>query len=104
MSPGDEPNTEIVPESGRVNRTIALTTVDLPAPFGPKRPKACPSSSLNETPSTAQGSRGRYRLRRSRTSSTAAMDPESRRDLCRIYDSGPADKAACRAVFFHLAN
>ena len=50
---------------------MILTTLVLPAPFGPSRPNAWPASTSNVTPSTAHGSPLRYRLRRSRTLTTA---------------------------------
>jgi hypothetical protein len=56
---GLAPNTLTLPESGLVRPTIVFTTVDLPAPLGPRSPKARPGSTANETPCTAQGSRAR---------------------------------------------
>jgi len=49
----DTPSKRTSPESGRYSRVMTLNAVVLPAPFGPMSPEICPSSTSNETPSSA---------------------------------------------------
>src|SRR5437868_15132602 len=48
------PPTEIAPEVGGMKPVIMRMVVDLPAPFGPRKPSTSPFSTLNEIPSTAR--------------------------------------------------
>ena len=52
------PATTASPSSGRLRVVRTFTVVDLPAPFGPRRPKTVPASTLNERPSSAVTSPG----------------------------------------------
>jgi len=45
--------TEILPLVGWIYVVSSLITVDFPAPFGPRKPKICPSSTSRSIPSTA---------------------------------------------------
>src|SRR6266702_220721 len=63
----------MLPPSGRRRPAIILTTLVFPEPLGPRRPNDWPGSSAKVTPSTAQGSRRRYRLRSASTRTTASM-------------------------------
>ena len=42
-----------VPAEGGMNPVIIRMVVDLPAPFGPRKPSTSPRSTVNETPLTA---------------------------------------------------
>jgi len=42
-----------LPLVGWINVVNSLITVDFPAPFGPRKPKICPSSTSRSIPSTA---------------------------------------------------
>jgi len=42
-----------LPLVGWINVVSSLITVDFPAPFGPKKPKICPSFTSRSIPSTA---------------------------------------------------
>src|ERR1041384_4712063 len=48
-----KPPTLTVPEEGGINPVIMRMVVDLPAPFGPRKPSTSPRSTENEMPSTA---------------------------------------------------
>ena len=52
------PATLAAPESGRDRVVRTFTVVDLPAPFGPRSPKTLPSSTANESSSSAVMSPG----------------------------------------------
>src|SRR3954471_19788271 len=47
------PSTRAVPPSGRASVVSMRTTVVLPAPLGPSRPRTRPSGTSNDTPFTA---------------------------------------------------
>ena len=47
------PRISIVPALGSSSPVSILMVVDLPAPFGPRKPKNCPGATLNVTFSTA---------------------------------------------------
>src|SRR5436305_1694344 len=47
------PPTVIVPSEGGMNPVIIRIVVDLPAPFGPRKPSTSPRSTSNETSFTA---------------------------------------------------
>ena len=49
-----KPPTVTVPAEGGMNPVIMRMVVDLPAPFGPRKPSTSPRSTENETPSTAR--------------------------------------------------
>ena len=49
----EAPSRSTVPESGVYRRVMTLKAVVLPAPFGPIRPEIWPSSTSNDTPSSA---------------------------------------------------
>ena len=59
-----------VPDVGGSSVTIMRISVDLPAPFGPSRPKISPGATENEMPSTAVKSPNRLTMFRT---STAAV-------------------------------
>src|SRR5215217_2357147 len=48
------PPTEIRPSFGGMNPVIMRIEVDLPAPFGPRKPSTSPRSTENEMPFTAR--------------------------------------------------
>src|SRR6185437_14893283 len=48
------PQTDAVPELGARNPVIIFIVVDLPAPFGPRKPSTSPFGTLNDTASTAR--------------------------------------------------
>src|SRR5579871_2087162 len=48
------PPTVMVPADGGMKPVIIRMVVDLPAPFGPRKPSTSPRSSENEMPSTAR--------------------------------------------------
>src|SRR5215210_2371059 len=48
-----KPPTEISPAEGGMNPVIIRMVVDLPAPFGPRKPSTSPFSTVKETPFTA---------------------------------------------------
>ncbi len=47
------PHTRTEPAVGDRKPVIIFIVVDLPAPFGPRKPSTCPASTLNEMSSTA---------------------------------------------------
>ena len=47
------PPTKTSPAEGGMNPVIMRIVVDLPAPFGPRKPRTSPISTLNDTPFTA---------------------------------------------------
>ena len=47
------PSTLAVPLSGGKKQLSIFIVVDLPAPFGPRKPSTSPLATANETPSTA---------------------------------------------------
>src|SRR5207247_1719766 len=49
-----KPPTETLPSVGGMNPVIIRMVVDLPAPFGPRKPNTSPRSIENEIPSTAR--------------------------------------------------
>jgi hypothetical protein len=49
------PATRAVPAVGGRSVVSMCTVVDLPAPFGPKKPKIAPLETNRSTPSTARG-------------------------------------------------
>src|SRR5437867_12557376 len=49
-----KPPTLTLPSVGGMNPVIIRMVVDLPAPFGPRKPKTSPRSIENEIPSTAR--------------------------------------------------
>src|SRR5215472_9998651 len=49
-----KPPTVTVPSEGGINPVIIRIVVDLPAPFGPRKPSTSPRSTENEMPSTAR--------------------------------------------------
>src|SRR5215469_5709835 len=51
----------MLPESGRTRPTMLRMSVDLPAPFGPRRPKQEPGRISRETPATAVTAPKRFR-------------------------------------------
>ena len=57
------PATVALPSSARASVVRMRTAVDLPAPFGPSRPNTVPSSTANDSPSSARTSPG-YSLTR----------------------------------------
>src|SRR4051794_5001670 len=72
------------PDSGRYSRDTQLSSVDLPAPFGPIRPTISPSSTLNETSANAR--------RPENASETLAisrrvMDPPAQGAPCEIHEA-----------------
>mmetsp|Transcript_12991 Transcript_12991/g.52003 ORF Transcript_12991/g.52003 Transcript_12991/m.52003 type:complete len:256 (+) Transcript_12991:1180-1947(+) len=71
------PATRMSPAVGACARMIALSTVDLPAPFAPSRPNASPLATRNDasctaTVSSAVAPLAGYTLRRRRTTSVYA--------------------------------
>jgi hypothetical protein len=51
--PAGAPQTSARPALGRTSLQAILTSVDLPAPFGPSRPTSSPSSTSRSTPTSA---------------------------------------------------
>src|SRR5436190_3319457 len=49
-----KPPTATLPEVGGMKPVIMRMVVDLPAPFGPRKPSTSPRSTVNEMPSTAR--------------------------------------------------
>src|SRR3982751_942077 len=49
-----KPPTVTLPELGGMKPVTMRMVVDLPAPFGPRKPSTSPRSTLNEMPSTAR--------------------------------------------------
>src|SRR4051812_35396041 len=49
-----KPPTAILPSVGGMKPVIMRMVVDLPAPFGPRKPSTSPRSTVNEMPSTAR--------------------------------------------------
>ena len=49
-----KPPTDTVPAVGGMKPVIMRMVVDLPAPFGPRKPSTSPRSTENETSSTAR--------------------------------------------------
>src|SRR6476646_7176637 len=49
-----KPPTATLPSVGGMKPVIILMVVDLPAPFGPRKPSTSPRSTVNEIPSTAR--------------------------------------------------
>src|SRR6185295_2690117 len=49
-----KPPTATLPSVGGMKPVIMRMVVDLPAPFGPRKPRTSPRSTLNEMPSTAR--------------------------------------------------
>src|SRR5262245_45261154 len=66
------PHTDTRPEVGGMKPVIMRMVVDLPAPFGPRKPSTSPFPTSNETPSTA--SFGPKDLLRLSTLITAPLD------------------------------
>src|SRR5499427_4287542 len=73
------PHTDTPPEVGGMKPVIMRMVVDLPAPFGPRKPSTTPLATSKETPSTA--SFGPKDLLRFSTLITAPLD---------IAQTGPA--------------
>src|SRR6266849_5254951 len=61
----DIPSSSIDPEVGGINPVSIRMVVDLPAPFGPRKPKKQPRGTVRLSPSTA--ALFPYTFRRSRT-------------------------------------
>ena len=64
------PPTVAVPAVGRNSVVSILTTVDLPAPFGPRKPNTSPGATERSIPSTAITS---PKVRTSPSASTAGL-------------------------------
>src|SRR5688572_19272070 len=67
------PRTSTVPASGWWRPSIISIVVDLPAPFGPSRPKISPGATSKLIPSTALTGAFGYRLTRSFTSTAGVV-------------------------------
>src|SRR5690606_28760878 len=97
-----EPSTVAVPRVGPTRPSTIRSVVDLPAPFGPRKPVTCPSGAVKVRSRTTHWSR--YRLPSSRTSITpprcpAAGAPDQRRkeDVRSCLRRRPARPSYCPA-------
>src|SRR5580704_8651684 len=72
------PQTIAVPASGARNPVAIFIVVDLPAPFGPRKPSTSPRETVNETSSTA--TKAPNCLQRLRISSIATLARRGRQD------------------------
>src|SRR5713101_8349642 len=73
------PPTETSPPDGGMNPVIMRIVVDLPAPFGPRKPSTSPFFTVNDTPSTAIVAPNDFRRFR-----TSIMQ---RKAVCNLYNT-----------------
>ena len=76
------PATRALPAVGRASVQRMLMVVDLPAPFGPRKPKVSPGSTRKSTPRTASTSPYRF---------SRPDDLDGRRALLNHGDIPPLD-------------